>query len=110
MTIERCLHNMKNSTIFKTKNIELAIFGNTLTDVKNKINDFNNVRINNGLFGENGAFSVLFSKNSKNIIDNKLIELLHNIKLLFRHVRLYGYGLHLLLGKQRFYHHRIRRC
>lgn len=47
--------------IFSTKNKELAIFGNTIDDIKNKIDKFSEIKIKNGLFGENGALASLFS-------------------------------------------------
>ena len=57
-----CLHNIHfNSTIFTTKNKELAIFGNTIDEINIKWKDFvKNVKVGN-LFGENGAFTSLFS-------------------------------------------------
>ena len=40
------------STIFKTKNNELAIFGQTLTDVTDKLITFNDVIMQGGSFGK----------------------------------------------------------
>ncbi len=61
--------------IFKAKNNELAIFGNTLEDIKRKVNDFNKIRIRKGLFGEEGAFSSLFSgEKAKTIITPELLS------------------------------------
>lgn len=53
---KRHLHNVdKNSTIFTTKNKELAIFGQTLSDVKKKLIDFNDVWMQGGRYGSNKA-------------------------------------------------------
>lgn len=54
--------------IFTTKNKELAIFGNTIDDIRNKIDKFNEIKPQNGLFGENGAFASLFSGKKANTI------------------------------------------
>ena len=64
----------KNSMIFKTKNNELAIFGKTLDDAKNKILEFTNAYEQYGLKGKNGALSTLFGNNKQNVIDNTLIN------------------------------------
>lgn len=52
-----------NSMIFTTKNNEHAIFGNTITNVKEKWKGFKKeIAKNDGkIFGENGAFAALFS-------------------------------------------------
>lgn len=47
--------SIKNSTIFTTKNKELAIFGQTLSDVKKKLIDFNDVWMQGGRYGSNKA-------------------------------------------------------
>ena len=50
--VKRCIHNIKNiSMIFKTKNNELAIFGKTLDEVKNKYTGFITAFKTNGLKG-----------------------------------------------------------
>ena len=47
-----CIHNTKhNSMILTTKNKELAIFGQTLNDVKKKLIDFNDIWMQGGRFG-----------------------------------------------------------
>lgn len=71
-----CLHNTKPySTIFTTKNNELAIFGKTIDDVRNKIDKFNELRKKGNLFGENGAFASLFSgEKSNNILSPETLK------------------------------------
>ena len=44
---------MKFSPIFKTKNNELAIFGNTLDDIRQKLIRFNEVKMQGGVWGSN---------------------------------------------------------
>lgn len=71
-----CLHNIHfNSTIFTTKNKELAIFGKTLDDIKDKIIKLSNVYEQYGLLGENGALASLFSgKKSNNILTPETLK------------------------------------
>ena len=66
------------STIFSTKNKELAIFGQTLTDVRNKLIDFNDVIMQGGSFGDksnkpqliadNNLYKVLSRENASEIV------------------------------------------
>ena len=84
----RCIFSLANHTllynIFKTKNNELAIFGKTLDDVKNKFISFIDVYEQYGLKGENGALSYLFgNKNSGNIITSELLDEFETFKDLF---------------------------
>lgn len=63
--------------IFTTKNKEFAIFGNTITDVKEKWKEFKKeLAENNGkLFGENGALASLFSgKKLNNILTPETLK------------------------------------
>lgn len=61
--------------IFTTKNKELAIFGNTIDDIRDKIDKFNEVRKENGWFGENGAFDSLFNgKKINNILTPETLK------------------------------------
>ena len=75
----------KNSMIFKTKNNELAIFGKTLDDVKNKYTNFVTALNTNGLKGENGALNILFgSKNNReSILSPELLDDFETFKDLF---------------------------
>ena len=69
--------------IFTTKNKELAIFGNTVTDVKEKWKEFKKeLAKNNGkLFGENGAFTSLFSgKNQNSILTPEVLSQFEEFK------------------------------
>lgn len=66
--------------IFKTKNNELAIFGNTLDEVKNKYTGFITAFKTNGLKGENGALSTLFGNKKQNVIDSSLISQFEKFK------------------------------
>lgn len=64
-----------NSMIFTTKNNEIAIFGKTLDDVKNKIISFSDAYEQYGLFGKNGAFASLFgSKKQKTILTPEVLS------------------------------------
>lgn len=63
--------------IFTTKNKEFAIFGNTITDVKEKWKEFKKELAKNDgkLFGENGALASLFgSKNQNNILSPETLK------------------------------------
>ncbi|RKJ68925.1 hypothetical protein, partial [Roseburia sp. 1XD42-69] len=62
--------------IFTTKNKEFAIFGNTITDVKEKWKEFKKeLAKNNGkLFGENGALASLFSGKKSNILTPEILK------------------------------------
>lgn len=84
-TLNWCLHNTKPySTIFTTKNNELAIFGKTIDDVRNKIDKFNELRKKGNLFGENGAFASLFSgKKLNNIITPETLKQFDEFKQKF---------------------------
>ena len=74
-------HTYFNSTIFTTKNKELAIFGKTIDDIKNKIDKFNEVKTKNGLFGENGALASLFSgKKLNNILTQETLKQFEEFK------------------------------
>lgn len=66
--------------IFKTKNNELAIFGKTLDEVKNKYTGFITAFKTNGLKGENGALSTLFGNKKQNVIDSSLISQFEKFK------------------------------
>ena len=70
--------------IFTTKNEELAIFGKTIDDIKNKIDKFNEVKTKNGLFGENGALASLFSgKKLNNILTPETLKQFDEFKKKF---------------------------
>lgn len=61
--------------IFTTKNNELAIFGRTLDDVRNKIVNFNQVYKQYGFWGNNGAFaSLLGGKKQNNILPSETLK------------------------------------
>ena len=62
--------------IFTTKNNEIAILGNTITNVKEKWKDFKKeiVESNGKLFGENGAFASLFSGKKLNLTTEVLSQ------------------------------------
>ncbi len=80
-----------NSTIFKTKNNELAIFGKTIDEVKEKLDTFVKTYNQNGhqLFGEGGAFSSLFSgKKATNIITPELLSQFDDFKERFNNSKL----------------------
>lgn len=69
--------------IFTTKNKEFAIFGKTITDVKEKWKEFKKeLAENNGkLFGENGALDSLFSgKKSNNILTPETLKQFEEFK------------------------------
>lgn len=69
--------------IFTTKNKEFAIFGKTITDVKEKWKEFKKeLAKNNGkLFGENGALASLFSgKKSNNILTPETLKQFEEFK------------------------------
>lgn len=69
--------------IFTTKNKEFAIFGKTITDVKEKWKEFKKeLAENNGkLFGENGALASLFSgKKSNNILTPETLKQFEEFK------------------------------
>lgn len=76
-------HTFFNSTIFTTKNNELAILGNTLDDVREKFINFITVYEQYGLKGENGAFSYLFGKKTKNAISHELLSDFERFQELF---------------------------
>ena len=77
-------HTHFNSMIFTTKNEELAIFGKTIDDIKNKIDKFNEVKTKNGLFGENGALASLFSgKKLNNILTPETLKQFDEFKKKF---------------------------
>lgn len=65
-----------NSMIFTTKNNELAIFGKTLDDVRQKLIDFNDIIMQGGSFGNNtkqlvpkeNLFKELSRENAKEIV------------------------------------------
>jgi len=64
-----------HSTIFTTKNKELAIFGKTIDQIKKKWSEFVSNVGENGLFGENGAFTSLLSgKKLNNIISPETLK------------------------------------
>ena len=70
--------------ILTTKNEELAIFGKTIDDIKNKIDKFNEVKTKNGLFGENGALASLFSgKKLNNILTPETLKQFDEFKKKF---------------------------
>lgn len=71
--------------IFKTKNNELAIFGKTLDDVKNKYTNFVTALNTNGLKGENGALNILFGSknNGESILSPELLDDFETFKDLF---------------------------
>lgn len=70
--------------IFTTKNNELAIFGKTIDDVRNKIDKFNELRKKGNLFGENGAFASLFNgKKLNNIITPETLKQFDEFKQKF---------------------------
>ena len=77
--------HQKNSMIFKTKNNELAIFGKTLDDVKNKYTNFVTALNTNGLKGENGALNILFGSknNGESILSPELLDDFETFKDLF---------------------------
>lgn len=62
--------------IFTTKNKEFAIFGNTITDVKEKWKEFKKELAKNDgkLFGENGALASLFSGKKSNILTPETLK------------------------------------
>lgn len=70
--------------IFKTQNDELTIFGNTISDIKTKVEEFNKIRVQEGLLGQNGALSAFFgNKSSQTILDDKLLGDFEAFKDLF---------------------------
>ena len=66
-----------NSTIFTTKNNELAIFGQTLDDIRKKLINFNDVIMQGGTFGsskkqlipENELTKIISNDEAKSIVD-----------------------------------------
>ncbi len=68
--------------IFTTKNKEFAIFGNTITDVKEKWKEFKKeLTENNGkLFGENGALASLFSGKKLNFLTPEVLKQFDDFK------------------------------
>lgn len=66
-----------NSTIFTTKNNELAIFGQTLDDIREKLINFNDVIMQGGTFGsskkqlipENELTKIISNDEAKSIVD-----------------------------------------
>lgn len=74
------IHNTNYSMIFTAKNNEFAIFKNTLDDVRDKINKFNEVKIENGLFGENGAFASLFNVKKSNTLAPEVLSQFEEFK------------------------------
>lgn len=66
-----------NSTIFTTKNNELAIFGQTIDDVREKLINFNDVIMQGGTFGsskkqlipENELTKIISNDEAKSIVD-----------------------------------------
>ena len=61
--------------IFSTVNNELAIFGNTIDEIKDKIDKFNEKRKKSNLFGEDGAFASLFSnKKGNNALTSEVLS------------------------------------
>lgn len=69
------------STIFTTKNKELAIFGKTIDQIKKKWSEFVANVGENGLFGENGALASLFSgKKLNNILSPETLKQFDDFK------------------------------
>ena len=70
------------SMMFKTKNNEFVILGKTITDIKEKWNDFKEKIVeNNGkLFGKDGAFASLFSGKKNNVLPPEILQQFENFK------------------------------
>ena len=68
--------------MFKTKNNEFVILGKTITDIKEKWNDFKEKIVeNNGkLFGKDGAFASLFSGKKNNVLPPEILQQFENFK------------------------------
>ena len=60
--------------IFTTKNKELAIFGNTLTETKGKLIEFFEAFERGGIKGQDGIIGTFFSKNKKSPLTPELLE------------------------------------
>ena len=79
-----CLHNIRfNSTIFTTKNKELAIFGNTLSEIQGKVIDFFDAFERGGIKGQNGIIDTFFSKDKKLPFTPELLEEFERFKKKF---------------------------
>ena len=63
-----------NSRIFTTKDNQFAILGNSLDDLKDKIDSFDNAFQKNGFWGTDGAFSALMGGDRKKLISPELID------------------------------------
>ena len=68
-SLQSKLDTVHINTIFTTQNRELAIFGNTISSIKEKWNEFQNAvnKSDGKLFGENGAFASLLNDKRANM-------------------------------------------
>ena len=68
-SLQSKLDTVHINTIFTTQNRELAIYGNTISSIKEKWNEFQNAvnKSDGKLFGENGAFASLLNDKRANM-------------------------------------------
>ncbi len=76
-----CLHDIRlNSTIFTTKNKELAIFGKTLSETRGKVIEFFTAFKRGGIKGQDGIIDTFFSKDKKSPLTPELLANLERFK------------------------------
>lgn len=79
-----CLHDIRlNSTIFTTKNKELAIFGKTLSETREKLIAFFEAFERGGIKGQDGIIDTFFSKNKKSPLTPELLDEFERFKKKF---------------------------
>ncbi len=76
------------STIFTTKNNELVIFGQTLSETKEKIIELFKAFERGGIKGQDGVIETFFSKNKKSILTPELLRDFENFKNEFNNTSL----------------------
>lgn len=83
-TLNWCIHNTKlYSTIFTTKNKELAIFGKTLSKTREKLIAFFEAFERGGIKGQDGIIDTFFSKSKKSPLTPELLADFENFKYIF---------------------------
>lgn len=73
-------HTYFNSTIFTTKNKELAILGKTLSETREKLIAFFEAFERGGIKGQDGIIDTFFSKNKKSPLTPELLAVFEKFK------------------------------
>ncbi len=75
-----CLHNIPSSTMFRTKNQELAIFGHTRREARNKLIALSDAYERGGIKGEYGIIDTYFSRKVQEPLTPKTIQDFNDFK------------------------------